>query len=110
MNNDPARIKALGWVPLIAGVFIILLMGWISLYLGTGIANHTLRMDVKSSTFIGGIFVGFAVVTAIGCVGIANGMYQLRTGRRSKALTIAGFALTAVAFGTFLLTISANRP
>ena len=51
----------------------------------------------------------FALIIIAGFLGIANGMAQLRSGRRSIALTVAMFVVFLAALGTVTLAVNGHH-
>jgi MFS family permease len=84
---DPQKAKARGWVAIVAGVFIVALMGGVWIFLLKLIAeNRTSFSGAANAQFLGQVFTAFALIIIAGFGGIANGIIMLRTGRRSKIL------------------------
>ncbi len=84
------RVKALGWVLLVLGLFLVAFMGAITLVV-TGIIMRT-GQPGSTSSFNGGpkelalIYGIFGLVIAFGLTCTVAGISQARSGRRSKKL------------------------
>jgi hypothetical protein len=103
-------MKARGWVALVAGVFLVVLMGGIWIYLANAIADHRMTMNTPGSrAFMGQVFVAFALLIASGFVGIASGIHQIRTGTRNRALLVVMVLLVLSAVGTIVFATSTER-
>ena len=84
------QVRALGWVLLVIGVFLVLFMGGITVLVAGIIANSnapgaTSRFegDEKQMAIMFGLF---GLVIAFGLASIAGGASQIRHGRRNKAI------------------------
>ena len=91
------KIRRLGIVLLAAGVFLVGMMGTITVRMYPSM-SHPGVADLGGTTFTGtpdqahGALQLFAIVIAFGVLAAANGVWQIATGRRSLAFT----ALTLV--------------
>jgi hypothetical protein len=91
-----------GWILLAAGLFLVLLMGAITI----GVAPAMLDPGVETggTTFTGSdeqaqVFLGlFALVILFGALCIVNGLYMIATGARSRVFTIATLAFAALLY------------
>ncbi len=84
------RVKVLGWVLLLLGLFLVAFMGVITIIVA-GIIMNAGRPG-STTSFTGGtkelvlIFGIFGLVIAFGLASIVAGLMQARSGRRSKIL------------------------
>jgi len=85
-----AQVRALGWVLLVIGAFLVLFMGGITVLVAGIIANAnapgaTTRFegDSKQMAIMFGLF---GLVIAFGLASVAGGVEQIRHGRRNKSL------------------------
>ena len=96
VGESPLR----AWILVVLGLFLILLMGAVTLFL----APAMLR---PGETIDGGSFTGtaeqartalllFGALILFGFVAFANGIYMLKTRKQSKAFVVATLALAAV--------------
>ena len=90
------KMTARGWVLLVLGLFLALVMGAIMLSLGPSM------LDPTDSSFTGTreqarLFLSlFAAVFIFGLMTTINGLYIIVTGRQSKTFTVLTLAITAV--------------
>ena len=84
------QVRALGWVLLVIGAFLVLFMGGITVLVAGIIANAnapgaTSRFegDSKQMAIMFGLF---GLVIAFGFASVAGGVSQIRHGRRNKVL------------------------
>jgi hypothetical protein len=99
MSTEVTGNKRRGWIALIAGVFIILLMGGCWAYVAWLLASHGMPQSPADSKFIGKTYAAFGLVILSGILGTINGAMMIRSGTRSRALTFA----TVVTFVAALL-------
>ena len=110
MATDIERGKARGWVTLTAGGFIIVLISGIWLFIRRAFADGHLTVSTRdTATFLGQTFVAFALIFLCGVLGIANGVMQLRTGRRSVILNGAIIVLVGSALVVIWIATSSNK-
>ena len=102
------RVKALGWVLIGLGLFLVVFMGAISLLVAaivmrTGQPGSTTSFEggTKELTLIFGIF---ALVIAFGLTCAVAGVSQARSGRRNKILVkvLLGIFFALIALGTLV--------
>lgn len=86
------QVRVLGWLQLAIGIFLVGLMGTITynlapLMLGAGDTTDGSRFTgtPEQAQLILGLF-GMVIVFGLGS--IANGLYQIKTGRRNKWLFV----------------------
>ena len=89
---------------LVAGIFIIVLMGGCWAYVAWLLAAHGMPQNSADSQFIGRTYAAFGLVILSGILGTINGANMIRTGARNRALTFATVitfvaALLLAAFG-----------
>ncbi|HYJ29696.1 MAG TPA: hypothetical protein VEW25_05070 [Allosphingosinicella sp.] len=91
-----------GWILLFLGLFLVVVMGVISM----SIAPQMLRPgeQVDGTVFTGtkeqarSIFALFAAVIAFGATSIAYGLFIIVTGRQSRAFAAAALAIAALLY------------
>jgi MFS family permease len=100
------RIRRLGWMLLFIGLFLMGLMGTITLYLAPSMLQPG-RQVYGGSRFTGTAQQGisalmlFGTVILFGLTAFINGLWQVRTGRRNKWLLYAVAAVGLLLLGTF---------
>jgi hypothetical protein len=99
MNTTVTGNKRRGWTALVAGVFIILLMGGCWAYVAWLLASHGMPQNTADAQFIGRTYAAFGLVILSGILGTINGALMIRTGTRNRPLTFA----TVVTFVAALL-------
>ena len=97
--------KARARVTLGAGVFIVVLMSAIWIWIVRLMAATPLP-DPSYAQFLGKTYVAFAIIIVCGFLGIWNGVLQLRTGRQNLPLSLLIIVLFASALGTLWLGLS----
>jgi len=97
--RTPRTIRALGWLLLACGVFLVGLMGYLWTVLAPAMAHPG---DLAGGTTFTGtaeqartILTVFGAVIVFGLGSIAYGLWMIVTGRRSIAMMIAVLALAA---------------
>jgi hypothetical protein len=107
--RTPARIRRSGWLLLIPGTLMVGLIGCVSIAIGPMLLHPGEAQD--GATFGGTadqarmVLTLFGVLFAFGAVCIVNGVFQIATGRRNLAITIASLMIFAV---IVYLTYSTN--
>jgi hypothetical protein len=97
-GSEIQRTKARGWVTIIAGIFIVVLMSGVWLFVMKAISEHRGTLDTPNTAkFLGQTYMAFGLIVFSGVLGIANGVVQLRTGRRNIALNAVILMLVAAA-------------
>lgn len=102
------RVKVLGWVLILLGLFLVAFMGVITIIVA-GIIAQTGRPG-STQSFSGGtkeltlIFGIFALVIAFGLTCTVAGVSQARSGRRNKKLVkvLMGIFFALIAVGTLI--------
>jgi magnesium-transporting ATPase (P-type) len=95
-------IRGLGWVLLLIGLFLVGLMGTITVNVGWGMLHP--GETVQGSTFTGTAEQGklfltlFGLVIIFGLGSIFNGLYQIITGQRNRIVLFVMLGLAAVLF------------
>jgi len=103
-------MKRRGWAAVIAGVFIIAITSAVRVFLWNAVAQHRIStIDGGTAQFFGQVFVALALLLLCGVLGIVSGIVQIRSGRRSKTLTVAIVVLFIAAFGTIMIAVSGRH-
>ena len=103
-------MKGRGWFALVSGLFIIALMSWIWFFLARAIADHRITpMNAGNASFLGTMFVAFALIIGCGLIGIAQGVVMIRTGRRNRTLSIVVLVLFLAAAGTVAVSLASQK-
>ena len=104
------QVRRLGWLVLALGLFIVGLMGTITFQTAPALLQPREPMDSEQFTGTAAqgalILTLFSLVIAFGLIAVINGLFQIKTGRRSKALIYFSFGLlilVAIAAG-FLMS------
>ena len=88
------------WVLIFCGVILIVMMGAITLFTAPMMMNPGDQLDGSSwegTREQGQVALAlFGVVILFGFASLANGIYQLKTGRQSKGFMILTFAILAL--------------
>lgn len=98
MTNEIALDKGRrrGRRALYAGVFLILLVGFIWIWIDRIFAgNATAFSDASSMRLLGRLNVGFALLMIAGLMGSANGWLMMRSGKANIVL-IVGLVIIAI--------------
>src|ERR1700733_12518546 len=90
---SPIMIKVRGWIALIAGIFLIVIMTGIWLFIASHVASGTAHLPT-----VGQLYIGFALIIGGGFLAIANGVWMLRKGRPNLAVGIFMIILFVAAF------------
>jgi hypothetical protein len=103
-----SRVQA--WVAVCAGVFIVVLMTGTWFFVAKVAAENQIgRHNAGDAAFLGQVFTAFALIIVSGFLGIANGIGQLRTGRRNLGLTIATFVVFLAALGIVFVGLNGRH-
>jgi hypothetical protein len=106
-----ASMKMRGWVALVAGLFLVLLISAVWVYVGRLFsAQGVVDRDVATAQFAGRTYVAFALVLVSGLLGVANGIWQIRTGCRNRVLVFAMLVMFAAAIGVAVIGSNAYHP
>ena len=94
----PREIRTRGVVQLISGLFLVIFMGGIAIFVTTLIAGNMNDPDTaKKLKDEAGVFLAiyaiFGLVIAFGLHGTVMGIWQIATGRRNKVLVWIMWAL-----------------
>jgi hypothetical protein len=104
-------MKRRGWLALTGGVLVIVLMTSVWIWVGGLLAAHgVVNRDPATAQFIGRTYVAFALVEVCGVLGIINGSWQIRSGRRNRVLAFAMLVLFAAAIGVAATGAGAYHP
>ena len=98
--------KSRAWASVIAGIFVILVICGIGLFLVAAMFGPGVRFTERSGALVGGLVIGFAMLITGGVLGVFNGIAQLRTGRPSMPLTIVSFVIMPL--GLFVMLVGAR--
>jgi hypothetical protein len=111
--NAPTRIvresRARGWILVFCGLFLIGLMGWITLAIGPAMLHA--GEDSGGMSFSGTpeqarmILLLFGVVIAFGATSLAYGLFQIVFRRESKAFILVTIAMTLVLVAVVYLSM-----
>ena len=101
LPTDPgaAKIRKLGWILVGCGVVIIALMGTITVIVSRVPREGAEGASGASTTFAGTpaderlMYTIFGLVMAVGVVSLAGGVWQVKTGKRSRAVMLLVIAL-----------------
>lgn len=102
--RTPSTVRKLGWFSVALGVFLVGLMGLVT-WNTAGIMTHP-GDEIGASSFTGDAAQGRMILTLFGAVivfglgTIGAGVYQIRTGQRSKWIMVGTLVMAA---GLFLL-------
>ncbi|WP_425230993.1 hypothetical protein [Sphingomonas sp.] len=102
-EQTPRTVRRLGWVLLFIGLFLVGLMGAITWKMYPSM-SHPGVTDASGTTFTGTAAQAhdalqlFALVIAFGFVAMANGVWQIATGRRNLAFAAVSLVLGAALF------------
>jgi hypothetical protein len=109
-GTDVEQTKTRGWVTIAAGVFIVVLMSGVWLFVAKAIAEHRVTLDTPNTAkFLGQTYMAFGLIVFSGILGIANGVVQLRTRRRNISLNALILMLVAAAVVIIWLATSGNK-
>jgi MFS family permease len=105
------KIRMLGWVLVVIGAFLVLLMGTITYFVVDIVAQS--GTPGTTTRFTGtpeqarAMFVLFGVVIATGLAALAAGIAQIRSGRRNNALSglVVAMGGAGVACGAWVTSI-----
>ena len=80
-----------GWLAIVAGVFIVILLSWIWAYITRAAATPggILCAGAAKDRFLGELYLSFALIIACGLIAIVSGIRIVRTGRTSWAFSVA---------------------
>lgn len=91
-----------GWVLVVLGLFLVVVMGAITLSIGPAMLDP--GIETGGSTFTGTAaeaetFLSlFGLVILFGALSVANGLYMLVARRQSRAFTLITLALAALLY------------
>ena len=92
-----SRVRALGWVLLPLGIFLVGLMGAVTYYTAPLMLRAGEEVDGSRFTGTPGqatmILALFGLVIAFGLGCIANAVWQIKTGRRNKGMLVVMMTL-----------------
>ena len=95
------------WASVIAGVFVILVICGIGVFLVAAVFAQGVHFTPRSgAALVGALVIGFAMMITGGVLGVFNGIAQLRTGRPSMPLTIVSFVIMPL--GLFVMLVGAK--
>jgi hypothetical protein len=101
--RSPEVVRRLGWVLLVAGVFLVGLVGALTYNLAPTLLNPGANrggITFSGTGAQGGKIIWlFATIIAFGLAQIVIGLFQIRTGRSSRILAWATYLGVAVILG-----------
>jgi hypothetical protein len=106
MLNDPNKARRQGVVAVFAGIFLIVVVLGVGLFLAASIGEH--RVDVSdqdTGSLFGRTFVTLALFAVAGVAGIANGVVLIRTGARNQTVFWVFVGAAIAAFGSLIFAI-----
>jgi hypothetical protein len=86
--------KRRGWAAFGAGVFLVLFVSAIWIWVDRLIAGQS---DPGAATFIGRLNVVFGLIVLCGALGMVNGWFQAHCGRTNRALALGILVVFAIA-------------
>jgi hypothetical protein len=86
-------IKVRGWVALIAGIFLVVIMTCIWVFIASHVASGTASLPTA-----GQLYIGFALIIGGGFLAIASGVWTLWKGRPNLPVGIVMIVLFVAAF------------
>jgi hypothetical protein len=86
-------IKVRGWIALIAGIFLVVIMTCIWLFIASHVAAGTANLPTA-----GQLYIGFALIIGGGFLAIANGGSMLWKGHPNLAVAIVMIILFVAAY------------
>ena len=104
------NIRTRGVVQIVTGVFLVLMMGGLSIFIGTLITKgindpETAKKIAEQKDFLLVVYAFFGVIALFGLNGIVMGLWQVATGRRNKVLMWIMFVLLALILIGCLATV-----
>jgi phosphate starvation-inducible membrane PsiE len=112
--RTPRDVRRAGWLLVVLGLFLVVFMGVITFNMAP-LLFYPGQQVAGGDTFTGTadqarmIFVLFVAVIVFGVGTTINGVVQVRTGQRNRALTVATLLLAVFLIGYALLTTSALK-
>jgi hypothetical protein len=104
------QVRRLGWLMLPIGLLLIGMMGTITFYVtpalfhvGAPTGGKQVTATAEQSALILGLF---GSVIAVGLICVANGLWQIKTGRRNKWLVYFSIGLIALVVIMVLATLN----
>jgi hypothetical protein len=108
-KSTPQVSKARAWIALGSGVFIVVLMSGTWFFVAKLVVENHIASNADDARFIGQVFTTFALIIVAGFLGIANGIAQLRSGRRNLVLTVAMLVVFLAALGTVVVSLNGRH-
>jgi TRAP-type mannitol/chloroaromatic compound transport system permease small subunit len=103
-------MKTRGWIGLIAGVFLVVFMAAVWIWVAMLAAHQGIAGEQSAQAFFGRTYLAFALVMVAGVLGIANGIWQIRLGRPNRVLVTTVLIVFLAALGTVFLNQNAQHP
>jgi hypothetical protein len=103
-------MKTRGWIGLIAGIFLVVFMAGVWIWVATLAAHNGIAGEESARAFFGRTYLTFALVMVAGVLGIANGVWQIRSGRPNRVLVTTILVVFLAALGTVLLNQNGQHP
>jgi hypothetical protein len=97
-HSGPIRVR--GWILIVVGAFLVLLMGGITVLVTVNLSHFT-----GNSIQLVSMFLMFGLVIVIGIFSLVTGAWQIKYGKRNKILTFIGFGLAALLVITLMVTL-----
>jgi cytochrome c oxidase assembly factor CtaG len=98
--TSPQNQQRRGWVAFGAGVFLIVFMGAIWIWIDRTVAAGVTVQDPAMAAFMGRINLACALVVVAGILGTVNGWMMAHSGRRNNVLIFAMIVVFAAALFT----------
>ena len=106
MLNDPSKARRQGMVAVFAGIFLIVVVLGVGLFLAASIGRHQVDVsDQDTGSLFGRTFATLALFAVAGVAGIANGLVMVRTGARNQTVFWIFIGAVIAAFGSLIFAI-----
>ena len=100
--QSATKVRILGWVLLVIGTLLVLVMGTLGVYLGQLIANS--GQPGQTTRFSGGaediafIVAIFGLVISFGLASMVGGIWQIKYGKPNRKLMVGMFIVAGILF------------
>ena len=106
MVNDPSKARRQGMIGVFGGIFLIVVVLGVGLFLAASIGQHRVDVtDEDTGSLFGRTFVTLALFALAGVAGIANGLVIVRTGVRNQTVFFILIGTVLAAFGSLIFAI-----